>query len=459
MNTTSSGAHTRRGFLAGSAGAGFAQPGRRPPNILYLHSHDTGRYLQPYGQAIPAPNLQRLAEGGVLFRQAFSAAPTCSPSRAALLTGQCAHSSGMLGLAHRGFSLNDYRQHIIHTLGAAGYTSALAGVQHVARDPKTIGYDRILPARSNRVEHVAPAAVEFLHSVPKQPFWLTVGFFETHREFPEAGPAEDWRYARPAPTVPDTPNTRRDMARFRASARILDQGAGEVLRALEQAGLAENTLVISTTDHGISFPGMKCNLTDHGIGVSLIMRGPGGFTGGKVCDAMISQIDLYPTICELTGTQKPSWLQGRSILPLIRGEKNEIDDEICAEVSYHASYEPMRTVRTRRWKYIRRFDGRRRPVLPNCDDGLSKDAWLESGWRDRPVEAEQLFDLVFDPGETRNMAGDPAMRGTLEDMQARLERWMRSTDDPLLQGPVKAPAGAVVNDPDGVSPRETVRPA
>src|SRR5512135_3826978 len=79
----------------------------RRPNILYVHSHDTGRYVQPYGHAISTPHLQRLAEGGVLFRKAFCAAPTCSPSRASLLTGQHAHNSGMLGLAHRGFSLND----------------------------------------------------------------------------------------------------------------------------------------------------------------------------------------------------------------------------------------------------------------------------------------------------------------------------------------------------------------
>jgi len=76
------------------------------PNILYLHSHDTGRTIQPYGHAVATPHLQRLADQGVLFRRAFCAAPTCSPSRAALLTGQCPHSSGMLGLAHRGFRLN-----------------------------------------------------------------------------------------------------------------------------------------------------------------------------------------------------------------------------------------------------------------------------------------------------------------------------------------------------------------
>ena len=101
------------------------------PNILYIHSHDTGRWIQPYGCAVPTPNLQRLAEGGVLFRQAFCAAPTCSPSRAALVTGTYPHCNGMMGLAHRGFSLNDYNHHVLHTLRACGYYSALSGVQHI----------------------------------------------------------------------------------------------------------------------------------------------------------------------------------------------------------------------------------------------------------------------------------------------------------------------------------------
>ena len=111
------------------------------PNILYIHSHDTGRYIQPYGYDVPTPNLQKLAQEGVLFRQAFDAAPTCSPSRAALLTGQCPHNNGMLGLAHRGFFLNDYNQHIIHRLHPHGYRSTLIGLQHIAKDPRTIGYE------------------------------------------------------------------------------------------------------------------------------------------------------------------------------------------------------------------------------------------------------------------------------------------------------------------------------
>jgi N-sulfoglucosamine sulfohydrolase len=91
------------------------------PNIIYLHSHDTGRYVQPYGHQIPTPNIQRLADQGLLFRRAFCAAPSCSGSRACLLTGQWAHVNGMTGLAHRGWKLDDYGRHLVHPLREAGY--------------------------------------------------------------------------------------------------------------------------------------------------------------------------------------------------------------------------------------------------------------------------------------------------------------------------------------------------
>jgi N-sulfoglucosamine sulfohydrolase len=427
------------------------------PNILYIHSHDTGRYVQPYGHNIPTPNIQRLAEQGILFRQGFCAAPTCSPSRAALLTGQCAHSSGMLGLAHRGFSLDDYNQHIIYTLREAGYQSTLIGVQHVARESEAIGYDRTVTLKNHHVEHVAPAAVEFLNNSPQEPFFLSVGTIETHREFHQPGPQEDARFCLPPYPVSDTPQTREDMAAFKASARLFDQGVGAIVDALGANGLANNTLVICTTDHGIAFPGMKCTLTDHGIGVMLIMRGPGDFASAQICDAMVSHVDLFPTICDILGVEPPAWPQGKSMMPLIRGERAEINDEIFAEVTYHAAYEPQRAVRTQRWKYIRRFESRRGPVLPNCDDSPSKDVWLQHGWRERPPALEQLYDLVFDPNETHNLAGGPSVTEVLNEMRGRLDRWMQATDDPLLRGPVPAPVGAQINDPDGLSPGEPTR--
>jgi N-sulfoglucosamine sulfohydrolase len=453
---------SRRTFLRNVAGASAVAAARAQtaatgaPNILYIHSHDSGRYLQPYGHAVPTPNLQKLASDGVLFRRAFSCAPTCSPSRSALLTGQCPHQNGMLGLAHRGFSMNDYRKHILYTLRDAGYQSILGGLQHIADKPERIGYDEILKHRSTRVADVAPAAVAFLNTRPSKPFFLDVGFFETHREYPKPTDADDPRYTQPPVPIPDTPATRADTAAFHASARILDHGVGQVLEALERTGLAGNTLVISTTDHGLAFPLMKCNLTDSGWGVSMILRGPGAFTGGKVYDAMISQIDVFPTLCEYLQLKPPAWLEGKSFLPVMRGEKAEINDEIFAEVNYHASYEPKRAVRTQRWKYIRRYGDRTTPVLPNCDDGPSKSLWLEHNWKQQTLPREQLYDLIFDPTEHQNLAADRASAKVLDDMRGRLDTWMKRTSDPLLKGPVPAPAGAKVNPADGISPQEPV---
>jgi arylsulfatase A-like enzyme len=429
------------------------------PNIIYLHSHDTGRYVQPYGFGVPTPNIQRLAEEGVLFRQAFCAAPTCSASRTALLTGQSPHSAGMTGLVNRGWQLNDYNQHLLHTLRGAGYHTVLGGLQHLHQERTHLGFDQIIaPPKSTMVAEVAPAAAAFLQNAPQQPFFLDVGFFETHRDFPQADPAAA-RYLRPPAPLPDTPDTRQDMADFVEMAGELDRGVGIILDALAAAGLAENTLVIQTTDHGLAFPAMKCNLTDHGIGVLLIMRGPGGFTGGQVYDAMISHIDLFPTLCEYLNVAPPSWLQGKSLLPVIRGEHDEINDAIFAEVTYHAAYEPQRAIRTQRHKYIRRYGERTKPVLPNCDDSLSKDLWLAAGWQEREVATEQLYDLRFDPNEMQNLAALPAYADTLQDLRQRLDQWMTTTADPLLnQQPAPAPPGTVVNDPDGLSPREPTRP-
>jgi len=244
------------------------------------------------------------------------------------------------------------------------------------------------------------------------------------------------------------------MAAYHASARVLDRGVGQVLDALERNGLAANTLVISTTDHGVAFPLMKCNLEDFGWGVSLIIRGPGGFQGGTVSDALVSHVDIFPTICDLLSISRPAWLEGQSILPLIKGEKHEINEEVFAEVNYHAAYEPKRAVRTSRWKYIRRYGERTTPVLPNCDDGLSKSVWLEYDWKHQQLPAESLYDLIFDPTEHHNLIGDPSAKEAHREMSDRLDRWMKRTNDPLLHGPIPAPHGAQVNNPSGLSPKE-----
>ena len=419
-----------------------------PPNILYLHSHDTGRYVQPYGHQVPTPNIQALADQGVLFRQAFCAAPTCSASRACLLTGQYGHVNGMLGLAHRGWSLRDYHHHMVNVLRGAGYRSILIGEQHIAKEPEAIGFDEVMKIPTTRVETVAPLALEVLRRDHDRPLFLSVGFFETHREFIGPGSLRDVHYSQPPANLPDAPEVRSDVAGLKASARSLDHGVGIVLGALDSAGLDGDTLVILTTDHGMPFPGAKATLYDRGLGVMLILRGPPPFAGGRVIDSLVSHIDIYPTVCDLIGIERPPFLQGVSLLPLLHGETTDVRDEIFAGSTWHAAYEPQRAIRTRRHKYIRRWGERRLPVLPNMDDGPSKDLLLRHGWADREIPAEQLFDLVFDPNEANNLAGDPAHAKILADLRERLERWMRATDDPLLTGHVDPPAGAEINLPD-----------
>ena len=424
------------------------------PNIVYMHSHDTGRYVQPYGYPVLTPNIQRLADQGILFRHAFCAAPTCSASRACLLTGQYGHTNGMMGLAHRGWSLNDYTHHIVHTLRERGYHSALIGEQHISKKPAVIGYDQVIKVETHHADQVAPAADRLMSGEIEEPFFLSVGFFETHREFLGPSSVRDALYALPPPNLPDAPETRRDMAAFRASARSLDQGVGEVLGSLEAYGLSERTLIVFTTDHGIPFPGAKATLYDRGLGVMLILRGPGGFSGGHVKDGLVSHIDVYPTLCELVGAEPPDFLQGKSLMPLVRGEADEVNDAIFAGSTWHAAYEPQRAVRTTRWKYIRRFDERTRPVLPNTDDGPSKDYLLRHGWGEREIPHEQLYDVVFDPAESRNLVGEEWAQPALEEMRGRLEEWLAETEDPLRHGPVEPPSGAEVNDPDGRSASE-----
>lgn len=421
-----------------------------PINVIYMHSHDSGRYLSPYGHDVPTPNVMRLAREGMLFRKMHSCAPTCSPSRAALLSGMYAHQVGMLGLVNRGWKMNDYSKHIVHTFKKNGYHTVLAGLQHVAPNPDMIGFDETYKG-NNHAAVVAPNAVKFLESKPTKPFFMDVGFIETHRAYPK--PTRTGDFILPPAPMPDTPATREDMAGFHACASNFDRGVGMILDAVDKAGLKDNTLIISTTDHGLPWPGMKCGLLDAGIGVSFILRGPGIAREPRVCDHLLSHIDVFPTICDYLGFEKPAHLMGKSFLPLLRGDANATgDDAIFAEVTYHSAYEPKRCVRNERFKYIRRWDHRTTAVLPNCDDSITKEEWIRMGWQKEPLlHEEELYDTYFDPNEHNNIAGVPEHRSMLADLRSRLDRWMHETDDPLLKGPVPLIPGGIDTPVDSIS--------
>jgi arylsulfatase A-like enzyme len=165
-----------------------------------------------------------------------------------------------------------------------------------------------------------------------------------------------------------------------------------------------------------------------------------------VIDGLDSHLDIYPTVCEIAGVPAPPWLEGVSLVPLLAGTAAQVRDAVFAEVTYHAAYEPMRCIRTTRWKYIRCFDDFDLIVKPNIDDGHSKQVLLGHGLAEaRHDPAEMLFDLVFDPAERDNLAGRAESAAVQADLAGRLERWMRETDDPLLRGTVPRPQGARVN--------------
>lgn len=358
----------------------------------------------------------------------------------------------MLGLAHRGFALQHPQEHLCHTLKQAGYQTALAGVQHVARlpfsDPSQLGYDCLLSqddTGGERDVRTVASAVRFLERVHARPFFLDVGFYATHRIGADSFSGADTctmdpRYVGVPKGIPDLTLTRSDMAGFLGSLSSLDTNIGKVLTALDRAGLGDKTLVICTTDHGMPFPGMKCTLTDRGTGVFLIMRGP-SCGRGLVYDSLVSQVDLFPTLCEVLGVDPPEWLQGRSLVPILRGDVFEVHEAIFGEITFHSAYEPVRSVRTARYKYIRRFSTER-IQLSNVDDSPSKTILVKAGWTEQCPQIHQLYDLTLDPDETRSVFEDPRYASARADLGARLNAWMNNTRDPLLTGHVKRPSDA-----------------
>jgi len=422
-----------------------------PLNILVLHAHDMGCYNAIYGHPAPTPHMLELARSGVVFRHAHCAAPTCSPSRAAMWTGQTAHQAGMLGLVHRGFDLREPRQHLASYFRQHGYETVLCGQQHELRPEKMAQvYDmaHLCDTLGNpeRDQRAADCAIEYLSLPKRSPWFLSVGFFLPHRAFLPADPTlVDENFVLPPAPLPDTRRVRRDMAEYYTSVAATDRQIGRILRALDGHGLRKNTLIVLTTDHGIAFPHMKCRLTSHGTNVTLVLSHPQIAPPSPASDALVSHVDLVPTLCEAAGLPLPPWTIGKSLLPILASRAEQVREDLFAEVNFHAAAEPMRSVRTARFNYIRIFDEDLRLPLANVDESYAKDELLAAGWPDLPRQKVQLFDLTLDPTEARNVADDPRYADIVLEMEMRLRHWLAATDDPLLHGPLAQPSGTMLN--------------
>ena len=345
---------------------------RQLPNILIIICHDLGQQLGSYGDpSLKTYNLDRLAEEGVRFENHFCTTPTCSPSRGSIMTGRYPHTNGLIGLAHRNFDLNEGEVTMAHLLKAQGYETHLFGLEHEAREPDIakLGYEFLHRKKDSprfRCAVVTPYLLEFLkarNGKEERPFFGMTGYIETHSPYDQEGyTPDDPKEVFIPPYLPDTPKVRLNIAQFHGLIHAVDGCVGEILKVLEERGLAEDTWVIFTADHGIGFPRAKGTLYDPGLKTALIMRWPKGFAGGKVYTELLNNLDLLPTILEAVGAPIPENIQGKSFLALLQAREYRPRGEIFAESNYHVTYNPMRAVRTSRFKYIRNFD--LRPDLP-----------------------------------------------------------------------------------------------
>jgi len=433
------------------------------PNILLVHCHDLGQFLHCYGvKTVQTPNLDRLAAEGVRFSRSFCTAPQCSPSRASLFTGRWPHANGVMGLCHANFAwdLNPDERHMAWILHEAGYATVCVGVIHeTASNFKRCGYERHIPQAS--AKPATDAAMELLREFrdkPDKPFFLCVGFVEPHR-LPYREP--DWPGALPGDSsfpgpalqpdnslgvdVPgylrDTEGTRRELAGLQGAVRHVDTQFGRLMTALNDSGLARNTLVIFTTDHGIGMPRAKCSLYEPGVQVAFLLRLPSrsGWNGGIVHPEMISNIDYLPTILELAGVPVPDRVQGRSLAPLLDGRAYRPREEIFTELTYHDYYDPRRAIRTQTHKLIVNFTTAPFFMDPSQCWRPSSDVVVPRNRAAAYHPYVELYDLTKDPWEQNDVAGLAKYASIRASLLGRLYQHLVETKDPILQGAVTSP--------------------
>ncbi|RKZ71977.1 MAG: hypothetical protein DRQ57_17995 [Gammaproteobacteria bacterium] len=454
------------------------------PNIIMIHGHDMGRHFGCYGRGLETPNIDSLATEGVMFTKHFGTAPYCAPSRSSRITGMYPCNHGVLGQTSFGWSINEGIKTLPMCMNDSEYDTHLFGLSHEGiNDPAALGYQHVEhahPYASTCAKDVTPKVIDFLDEFDAdndKPFYVDVGFNEAHticsdkteKERIEQGLPPQSAFKHPndtysreytpdevkvPPSFPDVPGVRQDLADLHTViSSVVDTAVGRILEKLREKDLENDTLVIFTTDHGIDMiPLAKGTLYDTGTEVALIMRYPKSFPKGKVCDQLLSNVDLLPTLTEFVKTDTPSDIDGRSFLPLIEDDSYTPRENIFTENTWHGAYRPMRAIRTEKFKFIRNFNStfpfffRSRPS--GCEEQV-----LERMMGLMPIE--ELYDLENDPCEQNNLAstmdfgsyfsGNYTPANTeyseiLSELRKQLKDHMEETKDPLLKGPVPHPA-------------------
>lgn len=435
------------------------------PNVLLIVSEDNGPELGCYGDPYArTPNLDRLANEGVRFENAFVPYSVCSPSRAVFLTGLYPHQNGQIGLATHKFAMyEDDTPNVVTRLKAAGYRTGLIGKLHVNPESAFPFDYRAIPGanfqRKQTVDEYAAAAATFFAEATGTPFFLSVNFPDAHLPF--------LRQANGRPSNPlsaddvhpmswvgaDSPRLREQVANYYNCLERLDTGVGLLLKSLANAGHTDDTIVIYFGDHGAQFPRGKGTVYEGGLRIPLIVRWPGRAKPTTIRTELVSTVDLLPTILASIGIEVPSELPGRVLQPLLQGEPFVPWRRYSFALttgSFPRACFVQHSIRDQRFKLI----SSPRPGTENLDAGTYLDEqhqhFVISGataeeqaaapqhvrqafarWS-RPPRYE-LYDLQVDPNEWHNLAGSTEHSATLNRLTTALRDWQLQTRDPFIE--------------------------
>ncbi len=414
---------------------------RERPNIIYVIVHDIGQHIGCYGAGVETPNMDRLATDGIRFTNYHCTAAQCSPSRGSIMTGQYPHQNGLMGLAHIGWEFHYGQKTMPMYMRETGYETHLFGTQHEHADPATLGYEYLHSPQRSGAATVATDLIGFLHEYAAtpgdRPLHISCGFGEPHRPYHRNGYQED----DPAtlqiqPWLPDRPGIREDTAGLNGLIWVVDEWVGKIRQALTETGIEDNTLFIFTTDHGTSMPRAKGTCYDPGTKTALIMHQPGRVEGGAVYDELLINCDFMPTILDYTGAPQPEHVAGRSFRGIFEDGDFRPHEHIFTEMTWHDRYNPMRSIRTKKFKYIRNFGMRPLVYMPfDCWQGLAgRDMAGDYYTKVRPEH--ELYDLENDPLEMNNLADDVHYAEIVTKLRHAVDKWMQNTNDPLLRGDV-----------------------
>ena len=431
---------------------------QKKPNVVFILTDDQGPWAAGCcgNEEIRTPFLDRLASEGTRFGNFFCTSPVCSPARASLMTGRIPSAHGVHDWIREGNMPPDPARYLegltcyTDVLAGNGYTVGLSGKWHLGdsltpqhgfshwfampaggsqyNDADMIRNGQVETQPGYLTDAITDDALEFITANREGPFCLSVNYNAPHTPF--AGhPQEivDSYNDCPFRTCPQEAlhpwavqaaavhmGNRESLKGYFAAITALDLNVGRILERLAQLGIRDNTLVVFSSDNGYScghhgfwhkgngtFP---LNMYENSVKVPFIVSQPGRIPAGRVSEAMVSQYDFMPTLLDYLGLPDPNddMSPGRSFVPALSGETNEAQDEIVV----FDEYGPVRMIRTQEWKYVHRY----------------------------PYGPHELYDLVRDPDERRNLVDDRSRKALIIDMRQQMSAWFDRYLLPELDG-------------------------